>query len=179
MLQTSGIRRILLIGIAPLAARHSSGSGWLPAARAVGIRRRGAESMTSPCQDTNTSLYAAGHDPWVYFQQEAPRCAVDDVTVGTLTSGPLASDIDEGTLPHAGMLIPNLQNDVHDGTLAQADSWLQDWMPRILAGPDFQSGRLAVVLLHLRRGGWRESEHSRRAGAARSGPLREHPSTVC
>ena len=105
-----------------------------------------SESMTSPCQGTNTSLYAARHNPWVYFPQEAPLCAGDDVTVGTLASGPLASDIDTGTLPHAGMLIPNLQNDAHDGTLAQADSWLQTWLPRIMAGPDYQSGRLAVVV---------------------------------
>jgi acid phosphatase len=43
-------------------------------------------------------------------------------------------------------VIPDLRHDGHDGTLAEADNWLAGWLPAILSGPDFRSGRLAVVI---------------------------------
>lgn len=116
-------------------------------ALAVGLSAKTyAESMTMKCQGQNTALYAARHNPWVYFQEEASGCAAHNLPVGTLTSGPFLTDIASGTLPNAGMLIPNLQNDAHDGTVQQADAWLQGWIPTIVSGPDFQSGKLAIVI---------------------------------
>lgn len=47
------------------------------------------------------------------------------------------------------MLIPNLDHDAHDGTLAEADSWL----PGVLAGPDFTAARLAVAVTADENGG--------------------------
>jgi acid phosphatase len=44
------------------------------------------------------------------------------------------------------MLVPNLNNDAHDGTLAQADSYLQGWMNLIYASPDWKSGHLVVIV---------------------------------
>ena len=105
-----------------------------------------AESMTTPCQSTNSTRYAARHNPWAYFTAERSVCVAHDVPAGTTTSGALRSDIDAGTLPDAGMLVPDLVNDAHDGTLGEADAWLQRWMPQIMAGPDYRSGRLAVVI---------------------------------
>jgi acid phosphatase len=37
-------------------------------------------------------------------------------------------------------------NDAHDCSLATADGWLKDIMPKIFAGEDWKSGRLAVVI---------------------------------
>jgi acid phosphatase len=51
-----------------------------------------------------------------------------------------------GTLPNVGEVTPNLNNDGHDGSLAAADTWLQGWLPHIMAGPDYRSGRLAIVI---------------------------------
>jgi PKD repeat protein len=105
-----------------------------------------AESMTSNCQKTNNTLYAVRHNPWPYFPAEASSCSALDVPLGTTTGGALASDIDTGALPNASMVVPNLQNDLHDGTPDQADAWLQLWMPRLMSGPDYQAGRLAIVI---------------------------------
>lgn len=44
------------------------------------------------------------------------------------------------------MIVPNLRHDAHDGTLGQADAWLRTWMPQIMAGRDYRSGRLAIVV---------------------------------
>ena len=105
-----------------------------------------AESMVTPCQTTNSARYAARHNPWAYFTNERSVCKAHDVPMGTPTSGALRSDINAGTLPNAGLMVPNLVNDAHDGTLGQADAWLRTWLPQIMAGPDYRSGRLAVVI---------------------------------
>ena len=35
---------------------------------------------------------------------------------------------------------------MHNGTIAQADRWLAQWVPQIVASPAYQSGRLAVLI---------------------------------
>jgi phosphatidylinositol-3-phosphatase len=62
------------------------------------------------------------------------------------SGGALASDARGGTLPTVGLITPNLVHDAHDGTLAQADAWLRLWMPVLMSGPDWRSGRLAIVV---------------------------------
>lgn len=105
-----------------------------------------AESMPANCTKTNTTLYAARHNPWTYFPDEATQCGTYDVPLGTSSGGALLSDLSAGQLPDASMVVPNLQNDLHDGTPAQADSWLSTWIPLLTASPDYQSGDLAIVI---------------------------------
>jgi PKD repeat protein len=105
-----------------------------------------AESMTTPCQQTNQATYAARHNPWVFFGDESSACANLDVPAGTVSSGALKDDVDAGTLPNAGMIVPDLNHDAHDGSLQQADDWLASWMQALMAGADYQSGRLAIVI---------------------------------
>jgi acid phosphatase len=68
------------------------------------------------------------------------------VPAGTTTGGQLLTDVRAGTLPNVGMLIPNICNDAHNCTLATADDWLKSWLPTIMSGPDFTTGRLAIVV---------------------------------
>ncbi len=49
-------------------------------------------------------------------------------------------------MPNVGTVIPNLCHDAHDCSLSVADGWLAAHLPTILTGPDFTSGRLAVVV---------------------------------
>lgn len=102
--------------------------------------------MTSNCQRTNSSPYVARHNPWVYFNDETTLCTQLDVPLGTTSGGALLTDVNQGTLPNASMVAPNLQNDLHDGTAQQADTWLSQWLPIIMGGPDYQSGKLAIVV---------------------------------
>jgi acid phosphatase len=46
-----------------------------------------------------------------------------------------------------GLVTPNLIDDGHNGTLAQADAWLQTWIPVLMSGPDWRKGRLAIVVV--------------------------------
>ncbi|MGH3166201.1 MAG: alkaline phosphatase family protein, partial [Trebonia sp.] len=66
---------------------------------------------------------------------------------GTPGDGALAGDVRAGTLPDIGLITPNLLHDGHDGTLAQADAWLRAWVPVLMSGSDWRSGRLAVVVV--------------------------------
>jgi Bacterial Ig domain/Phosphoesterase family/Chitobiase/beta-hexosaminidase C-terminal domain len=106
------------------------------------------ESMSSNCSLSGSTGYDYNHNPWVYYTDatEHANCMAHDVPSGTDTSGALLTDINAGTLPNAGMVTPNNDNDSHDGTLAAADTWLQGWLPIIMSGSDYTSGRLLLIV---------------------------------
>ncbi len=107
-----------------------------------------AEGMPSNCYTGPKDPYAVKHNPWAYFTDATSRanCRQFDVPSGTPAAGALRSDIDAGTLPNLGLLIPDLCHDGHDCSLKTADDYLKSWLTRVLAGPDYASGRLAVIV---------------------------------
>lgn len=100
-----------------------------------------ADSMTRSCQLVNDGRYAVRHNPWTYFVDERAACRKYDVPVSAL-----ASDVDAGTLPNVGFVIPDLRHDAHDASLGVADRWIGRKIERIRSGPDWQSGHLAIVV---------------------------------
>ena len=100
-----------------------------------------ADSMTSRCQQDAAGRYAVKHNPWAYFTDERQLCRHHDLPLRRF--GP---DVDAGALPAVGMVIPNLCHDGHDCSLKVADAWLRKRVNRVLAGPDWASGKLAVVI---------------------------------
>ncbi len=77
-----------------------------------------SESMPSAGYTGCTAAggYARKHNPWVDFP-----------TVPAASNQPLtALPTDWAALPTVSIVVPNLQNDMHDGTIGQADSWLHD-----------------------------------------------------
>jgi acid phosphatase len=115
----------------------------------LGLRAKTyAEGMTSNCMQSNTGRYAVKHNPWAYFNGTAQRasCNASDVPLGTTSAGNLLNDINAGNLPNTGMMIPDLCNDAHDCPLTTADDWLGGWVPKLMAGPDYTSGNLTIVI---------------------------------
>jgi hypothetical protein len=100
-----------------------------------------AEGMRRPCQAGSDGRYAVKHNPWAYFAAERAACDQHDLPLDALPAA-----ISGGTLPAAGMVVPDLCHDAHDCGLGVADDWFRTWMTRIEAGPDWRSGRLVVVL---------------------------------
>jgi acid phosphatase len=100
-----------------------------------------AESMPANCTLVPSGRYAVKHNPWAYFTSERAACRRYDVPLSALSG-----DVSRGRLPDVGMVIPNLCNDAHDCSLAAANSWLRSKVGTVMAGPDFTSGRLAVVI---------------------------------
>jgi hypothetical protein len=107
-----------------------------------------AEAMSRPCQSAPAGRYAVKHNPWAYFVAAAERagCRRQDLPLGTTGAGALHADVAAGRLPNVGMVVPDLCHDGHDCPLRVADQWLQGWLTQVLRGPDFRSGRLAVVV---------------------------------
>ncbi|MET0866236.1 MAG: PKD domain-containing protein [Nakamurella sp.] len=76
-----------------------------------------SETMPSAGYNGCTSgAYARKHNPWVDFSN------VPAASNQPLTSLPASW----AALPTVSIVVPNLLNDMHDGTIGQADSWLQN-----------------------------------------------------
>lgn len=100
-----------------------------------------AEDMPAPCSTASRGRYAVRHNPWTYFADEHAACEQYDVPITAL-----AGDVQGGDLPTVGMVVPNLCSDAHDCPLSEADRWMRDVVGQVMAGPDFTSGRLLVVI---------------------------------
>jgi phosphatidylinositol-3-phosphatase len=107
-----------------------------------------AEAMPINCAPENHETYAVRHNPWTYFNDPAERssCEQFDVPSGSSTAGALVDDITAGNLPTFGLLVPDICHDGHDCSAAITDDWLQSWLLTIKQGPDFNLGRLAIVI---------------------------------
>lgn len=100
-----------------------------------------AEAMSTPCQQDTQSTYAVKHNPWAYFVDERSLCEQHNVSMESFYA-----DVVRGDLPAVGMVIPDLCNDAHDCPLSKADQWFRTYVAQVLSGPDWKSGRLAVVI---------------------------------
>jgi acid phosphatase len=100
------------------------------------------DGMTGNCATVDGGdHYAVKHNPWAYYAAERSQCRAGDQPVTALTAAARA-----GRLPNAGMVIPNMCHDAHDCDLSVADDWIRTELHDVLAGPDWRSGHLAVVL---------------------------------
>jgi acid phosphatase len=103
------------------------------------------EGMGDPCGLASHDLYAAKHDPFVYFTdvngwdgtEFAPgaRCAQHVVDYSEL-----AADLASGQVPDYVFITPNLVHDMHDGSIADGDAWLSTEVPKILSSDAFKKG---------------------------------------
>jgi acid phosphatase len=101
-----------------------------------------AEGMPDGCALTNAgSRYAVRHNPWTYFVDERSLCRQYDVPLDALPAAATS-----GRLPTVSLVIPDLCHDAHDCSLASADAWLSKQVTRLLKGPDWKSGHLAIVV---------------------------------
>jgi len=80
--------------------------------------------------------YLRRHNPLIDFTDVcAPSQKLNSVPFTRL-----AQDMSNNATPNYVYITPNTQHDAHDGTRAQADGWLSQQVPKILARPEFQSG---------------------------------------
>src|SRR5262249_22952255 len=79
----------------------------------------GASSGTAP------ATYQRKHNPWVNWQDSATPLPANKLppSVNMPYAGFFPSDY--STLPALCFVIPNQLDDMHDGTVAQGDAWLQ------------------------------------------------------
>jgi hypothetical protein len=121
-----------------------------------GTAKSYAENMGTNCQTTDPgtsgSLYRVKHNPWPYYLDDVDRCQLYDVPLGSLSSGALHNDLANDTMPTFALITPNMYNDMHNGPsdsakIRSGDSWLQQWIPKILGSAAYQAGRTALFVV--------------------------------
>lgn len=86
--------------------------------------------------------YLRRHNPFSYLsdvQNDSSQAA--NIVPFTQFAADLAND----TLPQYAFISPDVNNDAHNGTLAQADSWLQNNIAPLIASSTFQHGGLLII----------------------------------
>jgi phosphatidylinositol-3-phosphatase len=93
----------------------------------------------------NMGEYAERHNPLSYMSDVRN----DPTQQQNLVPFPqLALDIINHALPNYGFIVPDLLDDAHDGTLAQADTWLRVNIAPLLSSSDFNTpgGGLLIIV---------------------------------
>jgi phosphatidylinositol-3-phosphatase len=87
----------------------------------------------------NAGAYVVRHNPAIWYTDVINASAAyrqQHIVPDT----ELSSDLANNALPSFAFLIPDVNHDAHDGTLAQADAYLQKTLTPLLKSPAFQPG---------------------------------------
>ncbi len=82
-----------------------------------------AEGISNGYVGGNTGLYLIRHNPFAMLSDIASNPAVANQTIWPFAQ--FATDLANGTLPEFSFVVPDVNDDAHNGTPQQADSWLQ------------------------------------------------------
>jgi phosphatidylinositol-3-phosphatase len=115
--------------------RHLLAAGKTFKAYAEGLPAAGFTGCSAP-------TYFKRHNPLAFFSDIANSGEKYNLVPFSRFSSDLASD----TLPHFSFIVPNLLHDAHNGSLLQADSWLQTNIAPLIASPTFQTDGLLIVV---------------------------------
>ena len=91
----------------------------------------------------DVSPYVQHHNPFTYLSdvQNDPAQAANIVPFSQF-----AVDLASSALPQYSFIVPDIMDDAHTGTLAQADSWLQENIAPLISNSDFQSSGLLIIV---------------------------------
>jgi len=106
------------------------------------------------CPITSRGLYAAKHNPFVFFDDVTdginPRSTTCIAHVRPLTE--LDADLASGSVARYNFITPDLCNDMHNSSgcssadsIANGDRWLADWIPRIRQSSAYLDGGAIFV----------------------------------
>ena len=123
-------------------------------AQAAGLSWRSyQESSPSNCSLMSRRLYAARHDAALYFDSIRSTCPIYDIAIPGLAnandapSGALISAIRSGKLPSFSYVTPNLNNDMHNGSVKIGDAWLRAYLEPLFDSADYKAGKVAVFII--------------------------------
>jgi hypothetical protein len=105
-----------------------------------------AEGITQGYVGGNMGTYLIRHNPFAMLSDIANNPTVANQTIWPFTQ--FATDLANGTLPVFSFVVPDVDDDAHNGTPQQADSWLQMNIVTPLSNyPAFQSGGDGVLIV--------------------------------
>jgi len=102
------------------------------------------ESMPSPGYLGDAYPYMQKHDPFVYYDdlRTDPAQLANVVPLDQLATDLVTAQ----TTPAFGWITPSMLHDMHDGTIAQGDTWLSSQIPALLASPAWTQQRSLLVI---------------------------------
>lgn len=106
---------------------------WLPQAGFLGL---------------SSGPYVKRHDPLAYFSDVAGG----NLRYNLVPLPQLASDLANHATANYNYVTPDLNHDGHDGSLQIADEWLHQYLPPILAQPEFRPGGDGVLFVMFDEG---------------------------
>ncbi len=109
------------------------------------------QSMGQPCGLASHGTYAAKHNPFIYFDDingwDGTKVNVTQrCTDHIVDYSQFDADLAANNLPKYVFITPDLQNDMHDGSVAQGDQWLSREVPKILGSDAFNNGGVLFLL---------------------------------
>jgi len=90
----------------------------------------------------DSGAYAEHHNPFSYFSDVRGTAQANNL----VPFSQFANDMGAGKLPDFSFVIPNMNDDAHNGTLTQADSWLQQNIAPVLSSSQFQNGGVLIIV---------------------------------
>jgi acid phosphatase len=111
----------------------------------------GGRSWKSYAEDLPGPGYTGG-DSGSYWKRHNPLAYFNDVAdnpaerVNLVPFPQFASDLASGALPNLSFVVPNPIDDAHDGTLAQADAWLQANIGPLISSQQFEQDGLLIIV---------------------------------
>jgi phosphatidylinositol-3-phosphatase len=87
--------------------------------------------------------YLHRHNPLSYFT-DVTESPAEQQNLVPFTQ--FALDLKNGQLPDFSFVAPNIFDDAHNGTLEQADQWLQTNIAPLLSSSQFQNGGLLLIV---------------------------------
>src|SRR5438067_2976550 len=102
-----------------------------------------AESLPSVGYLGSSSPYAKRHNPFAYFT-DVVNSSTEKLNLVPFPQ--LKTDLANGNLPDLAYIVPNMNNDAHNGTLGTADAWLKNNIGSVLSSSTFQQDGLMIIL---------------------------------
>lgn len=94
----------------------------------------------------NTGLYLIRHNPFAMLSDIANDPQVANQTIWPFTQ--FALDLANGALPEFSFIVPDVDDDAHDGTPQQADTWLQsNVIAPLTSYPSFEPGGDGLLIV--------------------------------
>lgn len=91
----------------------------------------------------DSGAYLHRHNPLSYFSDVAGS---SNQRQNLVPFTQFAPDLNNGQLPDFAFVAPNMFDDAHNGTLQQADQWLQANIAPLLSSSQFQKGGLLLIV---------------------------------
>ena len=95
------------------------------------------QDMPTSCDQGNSGNYAVRHDPEAYYTNLGSDCGNLDVPFGS--SPDLSAKFT--------FITPNVCNDMHDCGVGTGDSFLQSYVPQLMATSQYQAGTTAIFIV--------------------------------